>query len=39
MPSLRALSSLWEAPLAMIVQYDSQVNFCVRKVEMAALEN
>jgi hypothetical protein len=39
MPALQALSSLWEAPLAVIAQNGSQVNFCVRQVEVAALEN
>src|SRR5262249_35277935 len=38
-PALSALSSLWEAPLAVIVQNDSQVNFCVGKVAVTALEN
>jgi hypothetical protein len=36
---MRALSSLWEASLAVIVQNDSQVNFYARPVEVAAPEN
>jgi hypothetical protein len=38
-PALWALSSLWEAPLAVIVRNDSQVNFCVGNVAVTALEN
>jgi hypothetical protein len=34
-----AQSSLWEAPLAVIVQKDCQVNLCARQVEVAAPEN
>ena len=34
-----AQSSFWEAPAAVIVQNDSQVNFCARQVEVVAPEN